>query len=99
MRKTTALFLLALLLPLRAVEWRDNVYACSANLPESAGWAPIQVPRMAMMNAAIIVFEWPGSSPCSAPSKMAVGMKSHRLVVPLCRARTKSGMGMDSYLR
>ena len=38
------------------------------------------VPRIAMMNAAIIVLEWPGSSPCSAPSKMAVGTKSHAWV-------------------
>jgi hypothetical protein len=44
------------------------------------------VPRMATMNAAIMVFEWPGSSPCMAPSRIAVGMNSQRLVLPLCRA-------------
>jgi len=32
------------------------------------------VPRTAMMKAAIMVFEWPGSSPCSAPSRMATGI-------------------------
>ena len=36
------------------------------------------------MNAAIIVLECPGSKPCKAPSRMAVGMKSQRLVLPLC---------------
>ena len=41
------------------------------------------VPRMATMKAAIMVLEWPGSKPCNAPSKMAEGMKSQRLVEPL----------------
>ena len=35
------------------------------------------VPRIATMNAAIIVLECPGSRPCKAPRSMAVGMKSH----------------------
>ncbi len=48
------------------------------------------VPRIAMMNAAIIVLEWPGSSPCSAPSKMAVGTKSHACAEPCESAWEKS---------
>ena len=43
MLKATALFLFSLLLPLRAAEWRDDIYACSANLPESTGWARIKM--------------------------------------------------------
>ena len=35
-----------------------------------------------MMNAAIIVFEWPGSSPCNAPSRTAVGRYNHAAVAP-----------------
>jgi hypothetical protein len=35
------------------------------------------VPRTATMNAAIIVFECPGSKPCNAPRRMALGMNSH----------------------
>lgn len=41
MRKAIALFLLSLLLPLRAAEWRDD--ACSVNLPDSPGWFPIRL--------------------------------------------------------
>ena len=43
MLKATALFLLSLLLPLRAAEWRDDIYACSANLPDSTGWVRIKM--------------------------------------------------------
>ncbi len=31
------------------------------------------VPRIAMMKAAIMVLEWPGSSPCRAPRRIATG--------------------------
>ena len=47
---------------------------------------------MAMMNAAIIVFECPGSRPCMAPSRIAVGIKIQRLVLPFCRDWKKSGI-------
>ncbi len=40
------------------------------------------VPLTAMMKEAIMVLECPGSKPCKAPSKIAVGMKTHRLVAP-----------------
>src|SRR5208283_3507914 len=43
------------------------------------------VPRMATMQAAIIVLEWPGSRPCSAPRRIALGAKSHALPVPTLR--------------
>ncbi|SBT09944.1 conserved hypothetical protein [Candidatus Accumulibacter aalborgensis] len=49
------------------------------------------VPRMATMKAAIIVFEWPGSRPCSAPSRIALGMNSQALVVP-CASRVAKGV-------
>jgi hypothetical protein len=41
----------------------------------SAAWGI--VPRIATMKAAIMVLEWPGSSPCSAPRRIALGMNSH----------------------
>lgn len=37
------------------------------------------VPRMATMNAAIIVLLCPGSKPCSAPSRIAPGMNNQAL--------------------
>ena len=43
----------------------------AADSPSSA--ACRIVPRTAMMKAAIIVLECPGSRPCSAPSTMATG--------------------------
>src|SRR5512135_1577768 len=43
------------------------------------------------MKAAIIVLEWPGSRPCSAPSRMALGTYSQAL--PCCNRVTKSDMG------
>ena len=46
----------------------------AADSPSSTACAT--VPRMEMMNAAIIVLLWPGSSPWSAPSNIAAGMKS-----------------------
>ena len=41
------------------------------------------VPRIATINAAIMVLECPGSRPCNAPSRIAVGMKIQRLAEPL----------------
>jgi len=43
----------------------------AAEAPSSIACATL--PRMATMNAAIIVLLWPGSSPWSAPSSMALG--------------------------
>ncbi|MNP35549.1 hypothetical protein D3C76_1288860 [compost metagenome] len=37
------------------------------------------VPLMAMIKAAIMVLEWPGSRPCKAPNKMALGIKNQAL--------------------
>ncbi|MNE80156.1 hypothetical protein D3C80_1767020 [compost metagenome] len=48
------------------------------------------VPLIAMIKAAIIVFECPGSSPCNIPSKMAPGMYSHAF--PCCKSVEKSFM-------
>ena len=42
------------------------------------------VPRTAMMKAAIMVLECPGSSPCSAPRAMALGINHHTLLLPCC---------------
>ena len=47
-----------------------------------------------MMNAAIIVLEWPGSNPCKAPSKIAVGMNSHAL--PWARRSEVTASGSSS---
>src|SRR6266487_5323078 len=46
-----------------------------AQIASSAAWGI--VPRTATMNAAIIVFECPGSSPCNAPRRSADGMNNH----------------------
>ncbi|MET4279478.1 hypothetical protein ABIB68_007763 [Bradyrhizobium sp. F1.2.2] len=43
--------------------------------PRSTAWK--MVPLIATMKAAIIVFEWPGSSPCSAPRRTTLGTNSH----------------------
>ena len=37
---------------------------------------------LATMKAAIMVLECPGSNPCKAPSKMAVGIKTQKLLPP-----------------
>src|SRR5208283_1787055 len=50
------------------------------------------VPRMATMKAAIIVLEWPGSRPCSAPRRIALGAKSHALPVPTLRISVRLDM-------
>src|SRR5215210_2987741 len=44
-----------------------------------------------LMKAAIIVLEWPGSSPCRAPSRMAEGMNTQAWAAPCCR-RSESGV-------
>ncbi len=55
--------------------------------------ACISVPRTAMMNAAIMVLEWPGSRPCSAPSRIALGTNSQAL--PPCSRVWKSVIGIS----
>lgn len=62
----------------------------AADNPRSTA-CPI-VPRTATMNAAIIVFECPGSNPCNAPSNTAVGRKNHACAAPLERSWEKSVM-------
>ena len=39
-----ALLLLAFLTAANAFEWRNDIYHCSANLPDSPGWQPIVAP-------------------------------------------------------
>ncbi len=36
------LFLIVLVSPLHAVLWKDDSFGCAVNLPETAGWQPIQ---------------------------------------------------------
>ena len=55
------------------------------------------LPLIATMKAAIIVLEWPGSSPCNAPSRMALGMNSHACEAPW--AIKSENDSMDSVLR
>src|SRR6201994_2410228 len=52
---------------------------CDTVAASPSSTACISVPRTATMNAAIIVLEWPGSRPCSAPSRIALGMNSQAL--------------------
>src|SRR5437660_10677452 len=54
-------------------------------MASSAAWGI--VPRIATINAAIIVFECPGSSPCNAPSRSADGMNNHAWAA-LCWTRS-----------
>src|SRR5450759_2888122 len=65
-----------------------SVWETVAASPRST--ACITVPRMAMMKAAIIVLEWPGSRPCNAPSRIALGTNSHAF--PVCSRLAKSVM-------
>ena len=44
MRILPALLLLAFLAPAQAFEWRNDIYHCSASLPDSTGWQPIVAP-------------------------------------------------------
>ena len=50
-----------------------TIKVCESVAQSPSSTACITVPRTAMMNAAIIVFECPGSRPCSAPRNTAVG--------------------------
>ena len=57
----------------------QTMAVCETVAASPSSTACISVPRTATMNAAIIVFEWPGSRPCSAPSRIALGMNSQAL--------------------
>lgn len=51
-RPLLLLLALALLSPLHAAAWKNDAFGCSANLPDSAGWAPIQsgdIPGMTVL--------------------------------------------------
>ena len=60
---------------------------CETVAASPSSTACASVPRTAMMNAAIIVLECPGSSPCRAPSSMALGMNSQEF--PCCSSVLK----------
>src|SRR5262245_9321856 len=64
--------------------------------PSSTAWPT--VPRMATMKAAIMVLEWPGSSPCSAPSRIALGTNSHACAAPCWISSAKDGIGPSQVL-
>ena len=51
------------------------------------------VPRTAMMKAAIMVLEWPGSKPCSAPRAMALGRNHQAFPLLSCNIWANSVMG------
>ena len=69
-----------------AISQTTAVWETVAASPSST--ACFNVPRTATIKAAIIVFEWPGSRPCSAPSSIALGINSQAL--PCCRREVKS---------
>ena len=50
---------------------------------------------MATIKAAIMVFECPGSRPCSTPSKMALGKYSQACEAPCCNSSAKLDMERD----
>src|SRR4051812_2555100 len=62
---------------------------CESVAASPSNTACMTVPRTAMMKAAIIVLEWPGSRPCRAPSRIAVGTNSQACAVP-CWSRSGS---------
>lgn len=45
MRTPLALLLLVLVTAAHGFEWRSDLYHCSAILPDSAGWMPVEAPR------------------------------------------------------
>ena len=57
----------------------QTMAVCETVAASPSNTACRMVPRTATMKAAIIVFEWPGSRPCSAPSRMALGRNSQAL--------------------
>ena len=61
---------------------------CDTVAASPSSTACFRVPRTATINAAIIVFECPGSRPCRAPSRIALGINSQAL--PCCRSEAKS---------
>ena len=70
----------------------QTMAVCDSVAARPSSTACTSVPRTATMNAAIIVFEWPGSRPCSAPSRIALGMNSQAL--PPCSRVWKSVIGI-----
>ncbi|MEO6786884.1 MAG: hypothetical protein ABI318_12195 [Chthoniobacteraceae bacterium] len=59
MRTALALLLLCLALPARAHEWKNELFHCAANIPDSGGWQIIEAPQtpgiavvLAMQNSA-----------------------------------------------
>lgn len=50
------------------------------------------------MKAAIMVLECPGSSPCKAPSTMAVGTNSHGADPP-CDNKLENSIMMETFFR
>src|SRR4051812_9503402 len=48
-----------------------------------------------MMKPAIIVFECPGSSPCNAPRRIAVGIKTQAGDAPGCKREDRSAINKD----
>lgn len=45
MRAFPAFLFFAFLATAQAFEWRSDLYHCTANLPDSAGWQPVEAPK------------------------------------------------------
>ena len=53
MRYLCALLLLLLTIASPAAEWRNDQYGCSANVPDSQGWLPIEAPSTPAMTVLV----------------------------------------------
>lgn len=73
-----------------AIATAHTTAVCDSVADRPSSTACVSVPRRATMKAAIIVLEWPGSKPCKAPSKIALGMNSQAL--PCCKRVENSVM-------
>src|SRR4051794_24340945 len=65
---------------------------CESVAARPSSTACVTVPRIATMKAAIIVLECPGSKPCRAPSRMALGMNNQACVAPCWSNSAKDGI-------
>ena len=77
--------------PIEHVYFGANMSFPNLAVNNGAEWAKWEKMIFNVMEqAAIMVFEWPGSRPCSAPSRIATGMYSQAWAVPCCRSWEKS---------
>ena len=55
MRTSLALLLFVFLAATQAFEWRSDLYHCTASLPDSTGWQPVEAPKTPGITTLIVV--------------------------------------------